>query len=121
MEDKKVCVPLETLKNYFLNHSYNENMFKSDGTINPDYNSNKKTGIIAKIFEDHWDNYYKENKSIVDKFRPNANKEVQKIIDCHNKNLGCTAYECPKCHEVIFVGNTCKSRLCTSCGVSIDI
>lgn len=116
MEDKKVCVPLETLKNYFLNHSYNENMFKSDGTINPDYNSNKKTGIIAKIFEDHWDNYHKENKSIVDKFRPNANKEVQKIIDCHNKNLGCTAYECPKCHEVIFVGNTCKSRLCTSCG-----
>ena len=25
-------------------------------------------------------------------------------------------YECPNCHDFIFVGHTCKSRLCTSCG-----
>lgn len=112
----KPCVPLEVFKNYYLTHNYNENMFKSDGSINPDYNSSKKTGIIAQIFEDHWNEYYTKNKDIVDKYRPNAQTEVKKIIDCKNKNLGCTAYECPKCHDVIFVGNTCKSRLCTSCG-----
>ena len=70
-------------------------MFNSDGSINPKYNSNK-----AKI----------------NMYRPNAPIEIQKIIDCHNKDLGCNAYECPNCGDVIFIGNTCKSRLCTSCG-----
>lgn len=116
MNDKKVYCNIEQFKTYFLKHNYNENMFNNDGSINPKYNSNKKTGIIAKIFEDHWENFYIKNKSIVDKYRPNAPFEIQKIIDCYNKNLGCTAYECPNCHDVIFVGNTCKSRLCTSCG-----
>ena len=112
----KPCVALDVFKNYYLTHNYNENMFKSDGSINPNYNSSKKTGIIAQIFEDHWDNYYLNNKDMVDKYRPNAPDEIKKVIDCHNKNLGCSAYECPNCHDVIFVGNTCKSRLCTSCG-----
>ena len=35
---------------------YNENMFKSDSSINYNYNSKKNTDIIAKIFEDHWNN-----------------------------------------------------------------
>ena len=91
-------------------------MFNSDGSINTKYNSNKKTGVIDQIFEDHWDNFYLLNKDIVDKYRPNAPFEIQKVIDCHNKDLGCNAYECPNCHDIIFVGNTCKSRLCTSCG-----
>ena len=116
MNDKKVCVPLEIFRNYYLTHNYNKNMFNSDGSINTNYNSYKKTGVIAQIFEDHWDCFYNDNKIMVDTYRPNASKEVQKIIDCHNKDLGCTAYECPNCHDVIFVGNTCKSRLCTSCG-----
>lgn len=116
MNDKKVCVPLNVFKDYYLTHNYNENMFNSDGSINPNYNSSKKTGIIAQIFEDHWESFYKEKKEMVDKYRPNAPIEIQKVIDCHNKNLGCTAYECPNCHDVIFVGNTCKSRACTSCG-----
>ncbi len=112
----KLCVPLKTFKNYYLTHSYNENMFKSDGSINPNYNSSKKTGFIAQILEDHWDNYYLNNKDMVDKYRPNAPDEIKKVIGCHNKNLGCFAYECPNCHDIIFIGNTCKSRLCTSCG-----
>lgn len=91
-------------------------MFNSDGSINANHHSHKKTGVIAKIFEDYWNSFYNNNKNMVDYYRPNASKEVQKIIDCHNKDLGCTAYECPNCHNVIFVGNTCKSRLCTSCG-----
>ena len=112
----KPCVSLEVFKNYYLNHSYNENMFKSDGSINLNHNSSKKTGIIAQIFEDHWEDYYIKNRNVVDRYRPNAPSEIKKIIDCKNKDLGCTAYECPNCHDIIFIGNTCKSRLCTSCG-----
>ncbi|MBR2787502.1 MAG: transposase zinc-binding domain-containing protein, partial [Clostridia bacterium] len=41
---------------------------------------------------------------------------IKKIIDCYNKNLGCSVYECPHCHDIIFVGHTCKSRFCSSCG-----
>ena len=95
VNDKKICVSLDQFKNYFLTHNYNENMFNYDGSINPNYNSNKKTGIIAQIFEDHFDTFYAKNKCIIDKLRPNAPCEVKKIIDCHNKNLGCSAYECP--------------------------
>lgn len=91
-------------------------MFKKDGSLNKNYNSFKKSGIIANIFEDHWDKTYHDHQQIIDLYKPNANREVKKIIDCYNKNLGCTVYECPECHEIIFIGNTCKSRLCSSCG-----
>ena len=116
VNDKIVCTSLFQLKDFFLHHNYNDNMFNLDGSINKNYNSSKKTGLISKIFEDHWDSFYSDNKDTVDKYRPNAPREIQKIIDCHNKNLGCNVYECPKCHEIVFIGNTCKSRLCTSCG-----
>ena len=91
-------------------------MFLSNGNINPEYNSRKRTGTLAKIFEDHWDTVYKKHKNGIDRNRPNAHKEIKKIIDCHNKNLGCSVYQCPKCNDFIFVGHTCKSRLCSSCG-----
>ena len=107
---------LYLFKKYYMGNNYDENMFDSDGNINPNYNSFKKTGIIATIFEDYWSSIYNANKNIIDKYKPNANKEVQKIIDCHNKSLGCSIYECPECHNFIFVGHTCKSRLCSSCG-----
>ncbi len=109
-------VSLTTFREKFLKNNYSENMFKSDGSINHKYNSLKKTGIIASIFEDHWNKVYFENKKMIDKYRPNANKEIRKVIDCFNKNIGCSAYECPECHDIVFIGHTCKSRLCSSCG-----
>lgn len=115
MKDK-ITIPLSIFTREFLNNSYTENMFKSNGSINPKYNSFKKTGTIASIFEDHWNKFYKNNKSIIDKYRPNANTEVHKVINCYNKNLGCSVYECPNCHDMILIGHTCKSRLCSSCG-----
>ena len=42
--------------NYYLNNNYNDNMFKLDGSLNPNYNSSKKTGTFAQIFEEHWNN-----------------------------------------------------------------
>ncbi len=109
-------VSIDEFKEYYLDNDYDENMFNEDGYINPNYNSSKKTGLIAKIFEDHWKDVYEKHKESIDKKRPNAPLEIQKIIDCHNKNLGCSVFQCPKCHDFIFVGHTCKSRMCPSCG-----
>lgn len=102
--------------NYFNNRTFDSNMFKQDGSLNKNYNSFKKTGTIAQIFEDHWDTLEPSLAVNINKYRPYADKEVRKIIDCHNKNLGCSVYECPNCKDIVFVGHTCKSRLCSSCG-----
>ena len=101
---------------FYNNRSYDANCFNIDGSLNKNYNSFKKSGTIATIFEDHWNNIYVAYKDLIDKYRPNADLEVHKIIDCYNKNLGCSLYECPNCHDIIFLGHTCKSRLCSSCG-----
>ncbi len=102
--------------NYFNNRTFDSNMFKQDGSLNKNYNSFKKTGTIAQIFEDHWDTLEPSLALNINKYRPYADKEIRKIIDCHNKNLGCSVYECPSCKDIVFVGHTCKSRLCSSCG-----
>ncbi len=59
---KKAVVPLSILKDVYLENNYDENMFKPDGSINPYYNSFKKTGIIASIFEEHWNTVYSDLK-----------------------------------------------------------
>ena len=107
---------LDDFKKLYLNNNYNENMFKSDGSINPNYNSKKNTGLIAQIFEDHWDKLPSNIKNSILKYKPNADKEIKKIINCYNKNLGCNIYHCPDCNDVCFIGHTCKSRFCSSCG-----
>ena len=112
----KVKMSLASFKDYFLDNYCNDNIFNEDGSLNKNYNSFKKTGVIASIFEDHWHSVYSKFKSVIDKFRPNANIEVNKIIDCSNKDLGVSLYECPNCHDLVFIGHTCKSRFCSSCG-----
>lgn len=102
--------------NYFNSRTFNENMFNSDGSINKNYNSLKKTGIIAQIFENHWDEFKNLFSDELARYRPYADKEIQKVIACHNKELGYSVYECPDCHDIVFVGHTCKSRICSSCG-----
>lgn len=116
MDNKILKVTEDQFINYFLNNNYNENLFNSDGSLNKNYNSFKKTGIIAKIFEDHWSSIYNKHKDTINLYRPNANKEINKIIDCNNKDLGCSVLQCPTCGDIIFVGHTCKSRACSSCG-----
>ena len=102
--------------NNYLPNSYDENMFNKDGSINPKYNSFKKTGLIAQIFDEHWEELYSNNKAIIDKMMPNADTDIRKVIDCANKDLGCCAYECTNCKDIIFIGYTCKSKACSSCG-----
>ena len=110
------CITKEQLIEYYNSHSFKGQLFDEHGNFNPNYNNYKKTGTIAKIFEDHWDNYYLLNQEKVDKYRPNANHEINKVIDCYNQNLGGSVYTCPKCNEFVFISHTCKSRLCSSCG-----
>ena len=107
---------IDDFKSYCINHSYNDNMFNTDGSINPNYNSNKKTGLISQILEDGWSSMPIKDKNNILKYRPNADIKINKVIDCHNKNLGCSVYECPNCHDFVFIGHTCKSRFCSSCG-----
>lgn len=116
-----LVLSVNEFKEYYLKNNYDENMFKDDGSINPNYNSKKHTGIIAKIFEDHWNNIPSNIKKSIYKYKPNADKEIKKIIDCYNKNLGCNVYQCPDCDDVCFIGHTCKSRLCSSCGYKYKI
>ena len=94
-----LCLSKDNFISYIISHDYNENMFNKDGTLNMNYNSLKKTGSIANILDDNWNSYYELHQDEVDKYRPNANKEILKVIDCYNKNLGCSVYECPDCHE----------------------
>ena len=105
-------VSLSFFREYILPNIYDENMFNSDGYLNPKYNSFKKTGTIAQIFDEHWNSVYFKHKDIIDLYRPNADYEINKVIDCYNKSLGFSIYECPECHDLVFIGNTCKSRLC---------
>ena len=112
IETIKECEFLE----FYNSRSFSANWFNPDGSLNKNYNSFKSTGLIASIFEDHWGKTYLENKSLIDNYRPNATIEIQKIIDCANKNLGCSLYVCPKCNDIVFIGHTCKSRFCSSCG-----
>ena len=112
IETIKECEFLE----FYNSRSFGANCFNPDGSLNKNYNSFKSTGLIASIFEDHWEKTYLENKSLIDNYRPNATIEIPKIIDCANKNLGCSLYVCSKCNDIVFIGHTCKSRFCSSCG-----
>ena len=116
MESEKEIIKESEFLDFYNSRTYTASCFNADGTLNKNYNSFKKTGLIASIFEEHWQSTYLANKNAIDLYRPNACTEIQKIIDCANKNLGCSLYECPNCHDIIFIGHTCKSRLCSSCG-----
>ena len=70
-------------------------------------NNFKSTGIIAQIFEDHWNYYYDKYKSTIDELRPNAPKEINKIICCSNHNLGVSVFVCPNDDEVFFCHHSC--------------
>lgn len=59
---------------FYNSRAYTANCFNDDGSLNKNYNSFKTTGVIASIFEDHWDTTYSNNKDIIDCCRPNASQ-----------------------------------------------
>ena len=116
IEIDKPCISEQEFIEFMLERDYNENMFNKDGTLNKNYSSSKVTGLISTILEDYSDEFFNKYGDQINKYRPNAYIEIKKVIDCHNKNLGCSLYQCPNCSDIVFIGHTCKSRLCTSCG-----
>ena len=99
-------------------HITNEGNFDNNGNIIMENKVNhKSTGIISKIFEDHWNDFYNKYKSILDITRANANIEVRKVIACSNHQLGSSVYLCDDCNELLFCHHTCKGKLCSSCGI----
>ena len=95
-----------------------ENKFDEDGFIIMENAKNyKSTGIIAKIFNDHWDDYYSRYHKRLNEIRANSDKEVKKVINCSLHNLGSSVFVCPNDNEVYFCHHTCKSKLCSSCGI----
>lgn len=113
--------PLSLIKYHFPGHDINENDFDINGDFIPWLNSHKKTGLIASILDDWLDEAYKHKGELFDKFRPNAYKELSKVINCFNKKLGFNAFECPNCHDLFYINYTCKSRACSSCGYKYKI
>ena len=109
---------IEQFNRWSKNNIVDENRFDDNGYIimenNEDFKSQK---IIPMIFVDHWARYYSKYQVTLDRLRPNADKEVHKIIDCYNHNLGASVYVCPNDNEVIFCHHTCKGKLCSSCGI----
>ena len=74
-----VVLSKQEFKDFYLKNNYNENMFKSDGSLDLNYNSNKNTGLIAQIFEEHWDNLSPKMKESIIKIKPNALKEIKGV------------------------------------------
>ena len=87
---------------FYNSRSYEANCFNEDDSLNKNYNSFKSTGIIAQILDEHWENAYIKNKDLIDKYSLNDPIEIQKVIDCYNKNLDCSLYECPHSHDIVF-------------------
>ena len=70
---------------------------------------------IKDIFINNWDSFVQNNTSTL--IRPVVFKEVEKMMNCKNPDLGHAVYQCPSCGEYKFVPFTCKSRFCNSCGM----
>ena len=79
MENKKIIKEDEFIE-FYNSRRYEANCFNEDGSLNKNYNSFKSTGLIASIFEDHWEQVYLKNKKIIDELRPNAPIKVKKLL-----------------------------------------
>jgi len=60
----QIPMSLDSFKDFYLPKIYNENMFLKNGNLNPKYNSHKKTGLLAQIFEDHGKIFILQTKSL---------------------------------------------------------
>ena len=67
---------------------------------------------IKQIMADNWSDFITSFPNV----RPVVNKEVLKMINCQNPNLGHALYICEHCGKFKCVPFTCKSRFCNSCG-----
>jgi len=62
----------------------------------------------------NWQRFYKKHYKLI---RDAIPWNIDKILNCRSRKLGFHKYQCPDCHHSITVPHSCKSRLCSSCGV----
>ncbi len=74
----------------------------------------KQSIKIKDIFSDHWPAFLELGYPI----RQVVLDNVQKIINCGDPSMGHALYYCPDCGKLKYVGFTCKSRFCNSCGAN---
>ena len=70
---------------------------------------------IKQIFIDNWDDFIVQNPDLY--IRPVVFKEVERMINCGNPDLGYALYHCDHYDKFVHVPFRCKSRFCNTCGV----
>ena len=68
---------------------------------------------IKEIFINNWDSFIESFPNV----RPAVDKEVRKMMNCQNPDLGHALYQCEHCGKFKCVPFTCKSRFCNCCGI----
>ena len=71
------------------------------------------TGIVQKIFRDHY-NEYEEAHPVSRRER----RAARNILTCRTKHQGYHVDECPNGHHRKLLYNSCKHRGCTQCGLT---
>ena len=70
-----------------------------------------KSGIVQKIFNDHFEAYRKHHK-----LSKRERKAAWSIMTCRTRSQGYHIDKCPKGHYSIILNNSCKHRGCPQCG-----
>lgn len=70
-----------------------------------------------ELFEKHWNDFllYADEKNYL--IRDVVCAEIEKMMKCKTRELGYSVFKCPTCEYESIVPNTCKSRVCSSCGI----
>ena len=71
------------------------------------------TGIVQKIFREHY-SVYKERHSVSSR----ECRAARNIITCRTSKQGYHVDECPNGHHRIILNNSCKHRSCPQCGTT---
>ncbi|NUM34016.1 MAG: transposase [Candidatus Brocadiae bacterium] len=78
---------------------------------------------IKKIFDDHWEKFWPENKEKYPKeMHESIEEAVEKMLGCGDYKNGYVVYRCTSCGQgEVKIAFSCKGRFCPRCGkVYID-
>lgn len=91
--------------------------FKTEKELFDKYPKKFYFSLKEDVFNNYWDDFIEFMSEHNKEIRPVVIKEVNKMLNCKTKALGCSLWQCPECGEEHYQYNTCKSRFCNSCGV----
>jgi len=70
---------------------------------------------LRELFSEYWDMFYDyyNPKGLI---RPAVKENAEAMIHCKDFSKGYLGYECPNCKNLVYIGLSCNSRFCASCG-----